>query len=243
MLDESETKQNPTPDFFKSTKIMAGILVLAVLAGLGLFYWYSQKKHGSGEKDSDKGSKVTTTLSRFYDPALGTPPDFPIGLPLDKPFDFVDNSTREVTVTSPTKPSYEVEGEIDSNATALGVAPQGVLSNKTPAKDQSQDNSQTFEQKVLLVSTVEYITGASLEDSKRDHRNYFSNAGWNIEFDGGQGELYTIRGTKLQTSLVYTYFHDSAAGKNYIKLIYTTPKPTEAEEKFIKDLQKQINVP
>jgi hypothetical protein len=92
------------------------ILIVIIVAGVFAFKYY--KKPGQPASPESK-PKIQISRDTLYDPAKGTPPGFPAGLPLDKPLNVVSDSSHTITV----------EGKITTESTFEYITAQDMKTN------------------------------------------------------------------------------------------------------------------
>lgn len=230
---------------FRKPSVFWAIAVLVIALAVVIFIFYGKLIPSQAPpEETGQVSQVIRSAKTYFDPARGTLPNFPPGLPVEKPLDVIDNSQVKITYPSasmvpmahvinpPTgsgKPGYSfLNPEIE------------VIPTQTNPNNSSQSSTgagQGERPVVYFESTFEYVTGTPIENSVAAYRGYFKKNNWTIVFDGGSEKIRTIRGTKQNQMLSYTYSHNVSNGKNYIKLIHSYPDISPEEKKLIEELQ------
>lgn len=227
---------------FKKPPVFLVITVLVIALAAVIFIFYV--KLIPTQIPPGETGQITRSAKTYFDPAKGTPPNFPPGLPLEKPLDVIDNS--QVKITYPSASMVPTANTINLSA-GSGEPGRSFLNSEIeviPAKtnpnnsvQSSADAGQGENPVVYFESTFEYVTNTPIKSSAAAYRGYFKKNSWAIVFDGGQENTHTIRGTKQNQMLSYAYSYNVSSGKNYIKLIHSYPDISPEEKKLIEELR------
>lgn len=217
--------------------LIAGILVAAL--AVAAFLFFSNKTTQNPPKETGTANKIVRSERMMFDPQVSYPPDFPFGLPLDKPLDVTDNS--QVKITYPSDPfgpqtSSSKNGET-SGISAMDPKRQAVVTVTKPATNTEKNSNIEANPVTYTESTVTYATGVALKDSAAAYKKYLQDNGWTIAFDSGTDETHFYQAAKQKERLSYSYSQNVISGKNYITLIYGKPELSQEEKDFIKELQ------
>lgn len=239
----ASNKKNNSYTFLILGVLIVGILSVALYLLLPKNWWQS-KQQTAPKSALNKSNIISQTAKVIYDPQKGYVPGFLSDLPLEKPLDISDNSRvtiiyrndpHNINTASPAPAGVQQEGisPFDPNRKVTAVSSANNSSSPAPENKTADHPPVTY-----LETTVEYMTDTPMEKSVDAYRNYFKKNKWEITYDGGLETVYSIRGTKPQEFLSYTYSVNSISGKKYIKLVYSQRALSPEEQKMIDELKK-----